>query len=769
MKLSKVYNDIINEDFKTQTKRFIGQGFEVDIVKSYIDKFKHIRKNKYKEAKAELQGVNVPPERRFDIDAYKDFRSLEIIVDYVGGQRSVATNMNDNIEVSGEAVYKDDNIEVFYADNPRACVKYKGNIPYSWCVSRSDSSNMFYTYRFKPYEPAFYFVKDLKATEKEFKIWNIGKNVFKGSFSNPYHFFVIQVPKNLNQEDNETNQYIVTSANNDGDKQMSWNDIVKTNPKLSPIREILKPKPFTSEERNQHKRFKDGIGDIEFIKLSYEDKRNYLDIYPTIGKSITPKQLKALPDDLLNLYVSFGIGLDNEQHEYVSTEKRKAFKRYIQITKRKFDEYIKNDSYSRNQLKLNWSELTSLPEENVGEYLKTLTTTDINQFVQENGWESLELIKKHLPEKFDKEDVSIVPLITNANTSEESIIKLNALTPEGVEVTANSSYITFDIGGIVDDFYNDLGVTWEISQLHDKIWTDDYEYGYYSYDDYFDGYEEGLEREIKDRINEIINNDNDLKDDFISVGLKFDFDTVKDLLETYDKLDGIGEEISREYGEAENRGIEKAGRDIGVKMNKILSVNSTYSEVKIHPRALIMFIHDNEFFTTDQGEFRDNIEALLNEIYGDYSFPEDSDQFYEWTREGAQGQEPIDEDYLNGTIQSHIQSALDEYVKVSYDNDSEEYTDVNDIKKLKSEIISHLSNTLTKLGEDPHAEVISNDVSKIYIDRNKFKLSGQVYIRLVTSDGKSEEGYVNIDDIPTYFTNYKLFEAIQRFKSLMSR
>ena len=53
-----------------------------------------------------------------------------------------------------------------------------------------------------------------------------------GGFKNRYHFFVIQVPKNLNPEDDNTPQYIVTSANNDGDNQLSWNQILEINPKL---------------------------------------------------------------------------------------------------------------------------------------------------------------------------------------------------------------------------------------------------------------------------------------------------------------------------------------------------------------------------------------------------------------------------------------------------------------------------------------------------------------------------------------------------------
>ena len=54
MKLTNIYNELLNEDFKSQTKKFISQGFDPDIVKSYIDKFKYIR-DKYTN---EIDSVN---------------------------------------------------------------------------------------------------------------------------------------------------------------------------------------------------------------------------------------------------------------------------------------------------------------------------------------------------------------------------------------------------------------------------------------------------------------------------------------------------------------------------------------------------------------------------------------------------------------------------------------------------------------------------------------------------------------------------------------
>ena len=56
--------------------------------------------------------------------------------------------------------------------------------------------------------------------------------------------------------------------------------------------------PFTPEERQKNERFKNGISDAAFAKLSYEDKRSYLDIYPTINRPITSSQFADLPDDL---------------------------------------------------------------------------------------------------------------------------------------------------------------------------------------------------------------------------------------------------------------------------------------------------------------------------------------------------------------------------------------------------------------------------------------------------------------------------------------
>ena len=117
MKISNIFKEVINEDFKSQTRRYIAQGIEPEIVGSYIEKFKHIRDKKYKDMFDKTLDISVPPEKRNDIDAYTDFHDLETLVDYVGGRRPINTtisqgNSNEQIEVSGEAIYKDANCKL---------------------------------------------------------------------------------------------------------------------------------------------------------------------------------------------------------------------------------------------------------------------------------------------------------------------------------------------------------------------------------------------------------------------------------------------------------------------------------------------------------------------------------------------------------------------------------------------------------------------------------------------------------------------------------
>lgn len=752
MKLTNIYKELLFEDFKSQRVNFIKQGYDSNIVDDYIDKFKHIRDAKYRSIGDNISNFDIEPKDRLDIDRYKNFRDLEVFVDYVGGKHAVKTNLKSNdIVIDGKPIYNQDGIEVYYADSPRACIKYKGNVPYSWCVARSDSSNMFYTYRFKPYEPAFYFIKDVAATKKELGLWGMAKNVFSGQFNNKYHFFVIQVPKNLNIEDEKQKQYIVTSANNDGDTQMSWEDIVNINPKLQNIKEVLEPKPFTKEERAAHERFRKGIDDREFSKLSYEDKRTYLDVYPTINQPISNSQFFDLPDDLKNLYLSFGIGLSDEQFESIRTDK-KLLKRYTQISEKKYEHYIKSNRYERTRLKMIYSEIIVLKENHIKEYLESLDEDDIYNFIKNNSREKLELLEKYVKQKLNDDYDNVKEfLIGLSNNDEDALDKFNEMLPDDVSVEVYRDYFKFELP------YG-FKLSNDISDLFDLFRYSEYGGGY---NRYFDGDSYGLENTLNELIEKAIK-DSEVSDYLKLYGFKEDVDMVKSLLDDYDVIESIEEEINSTYSQASEDAKQNAYDKLRDKFTDILEYEDggrrSYSELYINKDALIslLFTKQNYLKAFTEEDIEDVIENLINHIILKNNLPDNSTEVYEDVdNEGWNFN--FDENPLIEFIKDKIIESLESYVE----SDEEE----GDISK--HETLIRLNKTLKSLKQDESANEIENELVRIDFDRKR-AINGQVYTKFYDKkNNKSYDGFMKISEIPNYFLNYKLFEEVNRINKII--
>jgi len=354
---------IFNEDFKTQREKFIQQGIQPPAVDYYLNNFKTIKDKKYKQINDPIKGLEHIKDRT-NIDSYKIWKELEDFVDYVKSQVDVSGKTSyKNIKVDAEPIHTDNDLIIYYADTPQACVTYKGNVPYSWCIARSDASNMFYTYRFKEQEPSFYFVKNKERTNKELE-------TFKGgNFIDKYHFFVIQVVRYADLENKDQKQYVVTSAQNDGDIEMSWNDILKLEPKLTNKQNIFISKPLGPKERELHKKFINGISDKEFENLPYDEKDMYLNIYVRQDRPITDNQFKNLPLDLKNKYIGFGVGLSDEQAKMIDS---KLYTRYENVTKTKIEKIIGTDLPL--QLTSNETDI----------FLKNINEFDLSQFSNNN-------------------------------------------------------------------------------------------------------------------------------------------------------------------------------------------------------------------------------------------------------------------------------------------------------------------------------------------------------------------------------------------------
>ena len=414
-------NWFIVEDINTQKEKYTKQGYPPDVVARYLADFKVIKDKKYKQINDPIHGLeNI--KNRVDIDQYQDFHQLEVLVDYVKGQvdfvgiTNYKTNYK-NLNFSGEPIYEDQNIQIFYADSPRACVEYKGNAPYGWCIARNDSGNMFHAYRYKPHQPAFYFVKNKEKTNTEFGLMQGIKNVVNtistrtSKFKDKYHFFVIQVLKNANPSDHTQKQYVVTSAENDGDKEMSWEEIIQIEPHLQGKEETFQPKPLTKEESEFYKKYMGGISDLEFIKLPYDQKDMFMNIYVNLDKGLSDKQYSSLPEDLKNKYIGFGVGLTDEQY---SNTNDKLKKRYVDVTIKKIEVLIEQ----KKDFKLKNSEIEIL--------INNISRFDINKLSDQNVGHLLATDKQEIAEliiqnKKELSDQNVSNLIDHAIYKQEMI------------------------------------------------------------------------------------------------------------------------------------------------------------------------------------------------------------------------------------------------------------------------------------------------------------------------------------------------------------
>ncbi len=296
-------------------------------IDTYIKWYDDIRKSRPATANTvDIAGVPKGNDR-FDISKYTDWHSFESFVDAVRAQTQLkGEKLSDNLKIDAKPLFEKNGLEVYYADTPKACISYKGNIPYSWCVARPDDNNMFYRYRLGPSNPAFYFVKDVEATQKELS----STKKFTGKFNDKWHFFVIQVLKTANINSLTDKSYVVTSANNEGDVPRSWNEIVKIQPKLNGLQREFLPKPLSDEELVVLNKYKNGLTTQEFVKLSYDEKERFLDVYPRVHKPITDEIFNALPYELKNKYIGMRIELSDGQYDSIQSDKN-LFKRYLQI------------------------------------------------------------------------------------------------------------------------------------------------------------------------------------------------------------------------------------------------------------------------------------------------------------------------------------------------------------------------------------------------------------------------------------------------------
>jgi hypothetical protein len=108
-------------------------------------------------------------------------------------------------------------------------------------------------------------------------------------------------------------------------------------------------------------------------------------------------------------------------------------------------------------------------------------------------------------------------------------------------------------------------------------------------------------------------------------------------------------------------------------------------------------------------------------------------------------------------------------------NDFKGYVKIKDLpryinyNKNAVDFYAKLGKVLSGLGLDNRNDTFENELVKLKIDYgNVDVVNDKIYIELMDkASGRVDKGMVSVDSLPTYYTNHKLFEELNRFKKLL--
>jgi len=170
---------------------------------------------------------------------------------------------------------------------------------------------------------------------------------------------------------------------------MSWNHILRIQPKLNGMEEYFVNVPLSDIEKQNYERFIDGLSDREFAKLNYKEKESYLDI-AIPNNELTDFKFKSLPDDLKNKYIGFGIRITPGQYEIIKKNKS-LLKRLTEISIRRFELYKQNQLYLWDLSDIDFKAIAASP--NAARILQFKTDDDFFRFIKMFGADLDEVIK----------------------------------------------------------------------------------------------------------------------------------------------------------------------------------------------------------------------------------------------------------------------------------------------------------------------------------------------------------------------------------------
>lgn len=266
----------------------------------------------------ELKRINLLEKIPHEI-RYYTWNDLEAIVDQFPDPGEKEALKKVAATGSGaQLIYDKDKLKIFFGADGNECYilkkyisKERGLDPstYKWCISAdpTQSKNYHSRYRFGDYghrvEKSSYFIYDEERP-----------------VTDPWHFFVIHVassPVEVTRSD-EKSPYMVTDSNNAGDVWMTWEEILKLQPKLKGHENLIQFIPLNEDEKIQQVIAGEANADSFKNYSSFKVKRAYIKQSP--DNKIYKKDYLKLDPVLQHLYINMRtpVGEDAEQFDMLA-------------------------------------------------------------------------------------------------------------------------------------------------------------------------------------------------------------------------------------------------------------------------------------------------------------------------------------------------------------------------------------------------------------------------------------------------------------------
>ena len=660
-----------------------------------------------------------------------------------------------------DIVYEDDDILVLDSKTKAKCVKYGAGE--SWCIGKP-TLNYYNTYRLN-YGATPYHVlqKNVEGNEHKLVIMNYGNR-----------------------------GYAIADRSNSGDRgggsgsAMSWDEIEEQLPNLKGKEKYFPYRAITAEERNYASllstkytrnnlqeyitKATDGL----VVNGSKVEPVDFIRDYVANNHELTDRQIESLSDEVKDSLVESGYFLTkgvNQTGVLNDRQKKRVIRlkleNKIALTEDELN-IIKNDSdllevykvtvraklgefldsvgpRDKKWRRLKYGELLVLGSAEISAYVNAMGDELIRLFLRDEGLDKLAFLKEYGGD--GKSVMAISDAYEALDNADEGV--LNDSLPFNIKVDITRDKITFD--NLVDKNI-DQTTMYLLRRFADDSWDSGY------YDDFYDGREDSLEEDYLRYIGEAMGNDAEFVESMSFYELGKTAKEIGDSFDTYELKDDILDTIKSVMNEASKEAKLASWTEIYETASDIINLDCGYRsqgsdcELKMNLNSFVIS-GGYELFTLDNPsqDFYDWLDSLLERylvLYED-KIPTSIEDVWE----------KVNDDNMvpdNNKIIKAIIEKGDEMVEKINGEEDEGDNDIEELSPIEL-VIEKFKDTLRGLKQAEDADYIENKIVKIQFDKRRLRRDNRIYVKMLDkTNNKTTEGYMKIDDIPVYFTNYKL-------------